>query len=689
MFWSDEDEAQVLAQWDTDSAAKPLKRPNSKEQYIWRTSVRFLRCLPTELIGMRYGLEYDTEEATSQNWTEPFCNRLVKIIAHPISANNPAKIALAIKFSVCSWKRLKWVIPSHNDLFLQTVKDVAEERDEMVGAELVRDSILEWRDTWPEEPELPPWAHLLKAIVARGKQPVSAAESPHRVGTKHLSAIVDSLDEITHGKLVTYHSVDVYERALKDIRANVDLPTNKDPVDQLMAEGIIHNRRLQVLRERHPNVADIYKRVSLPVASRPVPKLDAADIYDDDDDEDESSEAEEQSEAEAEEQPEAGGSEARGSEARGQSEAAQPAQPAQANPPAKRKRGRPRKTENAPNVEAAVDAGPSEQVDDGGEAPPVKRRPGRPRKNVAPVAPAPVAPAPVAPDPVAPAPVAPALVASASQETTASPRPNAADDAASGGSKAHVVPAPGGRGKQNRTRTPSVPESIANAGEKQLALPSRGVTPNNGDAGDDAFYFGDDDGQSEHEIASPLVSLPQRMSSLLDARPGTSRSEELGDAPVGEVGTDERGTDEVTPNEPGTIPSQRSVGEAILPSADVASLASGGDTIEIPFVAPAGFNPELPADRVASDSIGPRRPFAFYTSYRIPEAPPEEADWFVPGGSSLPAPSKEPNKPSAPVSASKKTIGHRRPIDSPTPEEQMRRLQEEKQALASRQGKSD
>lgn len=667
-FWSDEDEAQVMDQWDLDCAAKPCRRPNGKEQYIWKTSARFLRCLPTELIGMRYGLEYDTKEATSQNWTEPFCDRLVKIIAHPLFANEPAKIALAIKFSVCSWQRLKWVIPSHNDVFLQTVKNVAEERGELVGAQLVRDSIQEWRDTWPGEPELPPWAQLLKAIVAHGKQPVSAAELPHRVATKHLSAIVDSLDKITHGKLIAYHSVDVYERALKDIRANVDLPTNKDPVDQLLAEGFIHNRRLKVLHERYPEVADIYNHVSQPEARRPVPKEDYDDIYDGSSEDNESSDDEESSKA-------GGQSKARQSKAGGQSEAAQPDQPdqpAQADPPAKRKRGRPRKTENE------VERGLGDQSDHDGEEPPAKRRPGRPRKNVTPVAPAPVAPAP--------------------EETRANSRPNAADadiveNTGLDDSEPQVVPVPSSRSEQNRTRIPSVPESIANTGEQRVVLPSRGATPDNGDAEDGAFFL-DDDHDVEHEIASSLFSLPQRSlgSNLFDARPGTSQSEELGeDAPVGEVGTDERGTNEATPKEPstaGTIPGHRSVGEPIYPSAEIPSSGSGGGDIEIPFIAHAGFYPEPPPGREASDSPVPYRPFAFYTSYGIPEAPPEEEDedWFVPAGSSLPTLGKESNKPSAPVSANKKKKASRPlPLRSPSLDEQRRRIEEQKKALANQE----
>lgn len=279
VHWSSEDEEQVQSQWDRECVKRPCKEATSYEQYMWKTCARFLRCLPTELIGMRYGLEYNADQA-SQNWTASFCNHLIKIIAHPIFDNNPAKIALAIKFSVCSWQRLKWVIPDLNDLFLQVLREVAEDSDEMVGAELVRDSIKEWRVRWPGG-GLPPWAQLLRAIVANCKRPISSAQFPHRVATEHVNAIVASLNETKHGQMPLYHSADLSDRVLRDIRATTDLPKHyKDPVHELLAEGIIHNRRLQMLSERYPDVNDLYEHVSQPEAPLQAPEDEYKYIFD-------------------------------------------------------------------------------------------------------------------------------------------------------------------------------------------------------------------------------------------------------------------------------------------------------------------------------------------------------------------------------------------------------------------------
>lgn len=308
---------------------------------------------------MRYGLEYNIKDATSQNWTEPFCNRLVTIIAHPIFDNSPGKIALAIKFSVCSWQRLKWVIPDFNDLFLLVIKEVAEEKGEISGAELVRDSIVRWRARWPQG-QLTPWAQLLRAIVANSKRPISGSEFPHRVSTEHLSAIVASMDEIKHGKLVTYHSANLFERGLKDIRANVDLPTNdKDPIDQLLSEGNIHNRRLRVLHERHLDVVDIYNHVCQPHVARPASEDEYADI----------AEIVQSFEHEKNSQP---------------AQRAHPAQHTQADTQA-RIRGQPNGAEETVALPGETDGNGREQSDDGGVSPPAKiqRRPGRPKNSKA------------------------------------------------------------------------------------------------------------------------------------------------------------------------------------------------------------------------------------------------------------------------------------------------------------------
>lgn len=376
-FWSDEDEARVQDQWKLDLDAKPFRKPHPTENGVWKTCARFLRCLPTELIGMRYGLECDAVGANAQNWTQGFCQALGVVIAHPIFANNPAKIALAIKFSVCSWQRLKWDIPELPDLFLGVVRRVAENNGEMVGAELVRDSIKQWRRSWPEEGELPPWAHLLRAIAANSKRPISAAEWPHRVATHHLSAIVTSVDEITHAKLVLFHSASLYERRTKDLRANVDRPVvEEDTVERLHADGIVHNRRLKVLSERHPDVADIYKHVSVPEAPRPLPKKDYEDIY--------VNPPGAETSSDPEEQPRAGG----------------PARPrrtartAQPNTGEKRKRGRPKKVKQAQEPPSEDDSDADEEFDDEEELDdgaddadqvphPDKRRRGRPKKSEA------------------------------------------------------------------------------------------------------------------------------------------------------------------------------------------------------------------------------------------------------------------------------------------------------------------
>ncbi|KAI7773076.1 hypothetical protein LA080_012001 [Diaporthe eres] len=434
-FWSDEDEAQVQAQWNKERAQRPCKKASAYEQYLWKTCARFLRCLPTELIGMRYGLEYDAGQPT-QNWTASFCNHLVKIIAHPIFNNSPAKIALAVKFSVCSWQRLKWDIPDLNDLFLPVLKEVAEDNDELVGAELVRDSIKEWRARWPEE-DLPQWAQLLRAIVANSKKPISTAEYPHQVTTEHVGATAASLNEIRHGKLRVYHSADLFERGLRHIRGTGDLPLNyKDPVDALLAEGIIHNRRLQVLLERHPDVDDIYKHVSRPVAVRRAPKNEYADIY-----------------------VESAG-------------AGQPAQPAQPDNSKKRKRGRPQK--DTPALANTLGGGGGAPGDASGATAAKKRR-GRPPKN---------------PEPVESTPEESSEESSegsdegtdegTDEEGSTSPKPNAADAASLEGSEsdsssAALVPKRLRRGRASRSLDPeesdSAPQPAAQGSESGLALP--------------------------------------------------------------------------------------------------------------------------------------------------------------------------------------------------------------------------
>jgi hypothetical protein len=620
-LWSDDDEAEVLAQWDRDSAGKPCRRPNAKEQYLWKTSARFLECLPTELIGMRYGLEYDTGEAKSQNWTENFCVRLVQIIAHPIFDNSPAKIALAIKFSVCSWQRLKWVIPDLNDLFLLVVQKVAESNDAMVGAKLVRDSIKKWRARWPQG-DLPEWAQLLRAVVANGKRPVSDAESPHLVATQHLSVIVDSLDEITHGKLVRNHSVGLYERALKDIRSNIDLPTGKDPVDQLLAEGIIHNRRLRVLRDRHPGVNDIYEHVSRPQAVRPKPKDEYADIDIESSEDDESSSAEEQAEA------------------------AEAAQASRAGQAAKRKRGRPGRVGNTPDLVVEHDVNPGERSNDGGGLPPAKRPRGRPPKTATPAVPGP-------------------------GEAAASPKPtgegaDVLQDAGSGDSDVPLVPMSLGRPVQERARAASVPDSIANPGGQQGVPVDPGFSLDNDDMGGELFLFEDGGAESlplnkddlqdggfldndngtrdELGVLDDTPPLPQLWpyGASAKARPTTSHSEELGQdttagedgtdhsltdaSPTGEVATTEHGTDEILTvgrGIYGAFPDRRRpTHEATPPSADAGGSVSGGG----PVAAAGGAAGSSPADGLETNLFVPRDGGTYHGASPA-QAAREETEW--------------------------------------------------------------
>lgn len=276
-LWSDNDEAQVQNQWDQDKAAKPLDKANPKEQYLWKTCARFLGCLPTDLTGFKHQLEYDAREQPRQNWTQHFCSHLVTMIAHPMFENDPAKIALSIHMSVCAYQAREWKISRHSDLFLLKLKEVADHgENKTTGSQLIDAATKAWKADWPDSRGLPPWAQLLRAVVRQHVQtPHVDAEFPLRVKTEHLTAVIHSLEEIKHGKMVMFHGTKVFERALRDIRSTVDLPTDdKNPVKTLFDEGMLHNRRLEVLAARFPDDDDIARRVyrSLPRLASPPPQ---------------------------------------------------------------------------------------------------------------------------------------------------------------------------------------------------------------------------------------------------------------------------------------------------------------------------------------------------------------------------------------------------------------------------------
>lgn len=184
---------------------------NQKHKSLYKTVFRFMHCLPSDVIGPKTFLEFDSSLAANNQWTMHFCERLGELAPQPLFRGSPAKLALAIQWAVIcrTDDRRKYRLSGcADDGFLQCLTTVIDEKQD--GTEtcvkLRRAALRLYRERYPEEGFAEPiWCQLLRHIEERtfpDGEPVEEApknnQDPYLVHTEHLTTVYVSLNRMQH-----------------------------------------------------------------------------------------------------------------------------------------------------------------------------------------------------------------------------------------------------------------------------------------------------------------------------------------------------------------------------------------------------------------------------------------------------------------------------------------------------------
>lgn len=219
----DEDGSAVDIQW-TPEQARLLDQVRSEhpelsalvqtQKALYKTFFRFMHCLPSDVVGPKTFLEFDT--ATKSNtrgirWTAHFCERLGELVPQPLFRGSPAKLALAIQWAVIARtddRRPYRLSGCADDGFLQCLTTViADTQDGTKTCIDIRTAAATlYRQRYPEEGFAEPlWCQMLRHIEERtfpdGEPAEEAPENrddPYLVHTEHLTTVVFALDRMQH-----------------------------------------------------------------------------------------------------------------------------------------------------------------------------------------------------------------------------------------------------------------------------------------------------------------------------------------------------------------------------------------------------------------------------------------------------------------------------------------------------------
>lgn len=214
-----------------------LAKMNQNHKSLYKTVFRFMHCLPSDIVGPKTFLEFDSSLAASNQWTMHFCTRLGELVPQPLFRGSPAKLALAIQWAVIcrTDDRRKYRLSGcADDGFLQCLTAVIAEKQDgtKTCVKLRKAAVKLYREKYPGEGfEEPLWCQLFRHIEERtfpDGEPLEKAQEgwddPYLVHTEHLTTVYISLNQMQHLSLRMFTDSDTVHATAELSRRFNDRP---------------------------------------------------------------------------------------------------------------------------------------------------------------------------------------------------------------------------------------------------------------------------------------------------------------------------------------------------------------------------------------------------------------------------------------------------------------------------------
>jgi hypothetical protein len=216
---------------------------------LYKSCLRLMRCLPEDIIGCRFNLEYDESQNRSLSakrpsviWSAPFCRALTALLVHPMWNKTTAPLAAAIQYTVIASTNDcgPWIMQLPGcDTFLARLLDRKRQQPDA--------NVTELRRQLHDEISAPrvvgfgrfigtdadsDWDLLFHTIEVLAKP---AAEPAHRlpsdpllVHREHLDLLEKALDSMRRMGVPKFMPLDLYNRLINGRRSARDYPQQED-----------------------------------------------------------------------------------------------------------------------------------------------------------------------------------------------------------------------------------------------------------------------------------------------------------------------------------------------------------------------------------------------------------------------------------------------------------------------------
>jgi hypothetical protein len=278
--WTAKDRRKVDTDWGKFAQRKQLLdvAKNKDLLTLHKSCLRLMRCLPEDIIGCRFNLEYDVDQnralARGQSllWSGPFCKSLAALLVHPLWDGAVAALAAAIQYTVIveTNDNGPWVMEVPGcDEFLARLLNGKREQPDKNAAELRRQLHAEMTVTKTDEFGretgicLSRWDTLFHTIenlaVSASAEPSGQTPPPQTtrgnserfmVTRRHLDLLIKALNSMTHMGFSATLPLEALSRGISGRRSVKDYPQASQIVALREYSLICERERLAYMAKR-------------------------------------------------------------------------------------------------------------------------------------------------------------------------------------------------------------------------------------------------------------------------------------------------------------------------------------------------------------------------------------------------------------------------------------------------------
>jgi hypothetical protein len=238
---------------------------------LYKSCLRFMRCLPMQIIGLQHNMEHDVIWTESQGkcMTHVFCATLKDLLVHPMWKGSPDKLALAIQYAIIvkSDDRRPWNPPAkallgRGSSFLRDLHRASQdepdislvehrrriaEQDQQAGGRAAFDCLLECIEKQIQKKKK---KHNDKSTEGR-----RLGKGPYVVKQVHLNMVAAALDKTGVNGCPMFLPVETLSRLINNRRPTSDYP-QKDQLRELRDYELFAEFERRLCRQRQDNESD-------------------------------------------------------------------------------------------------------------------------------------------------------------------------------------------------------------------------------------------------------------------------------------------------------------------------------------------------------------------------------------------------------------------------------------------------